>query len=128
MVEAYHIGLLTTDSLSGIRCGYVASADTTREAFTDCNTRAAFVVTTGKTFKIYQVTVASSHITVNYAVTIMYDDDGAGTNEVSVFTIPAIALAPYTIPVNISIPADKHLTAKTATSAVGYVVVVGVEV
>ena len=123
MTTIYKAGGVKSDTPVGFR---IASADvtsTTRTVLNDGNGQ-PFVVSAGKTFYIGTI-VASSHYGMG-GVWLYYDDDGAGTNEKLICVVPYVWFdsnvkgpgSQYTIECVIPVPSGKHLTGKSAYSAI----------
>jgi hypothetical protein len=102
----YAIGNTKMDDMSGFVGGYAASltALTKLTKFNGGDLR----VTAGKTYKIFRVVISNSLATVNG--TLKYDDDGAGTNAVTIAGLPVVKGVSVTLDVYFTVPALKYVT------------------
>ncbi len=126
MTDVYHIGCITTDTLSEIKGGYAYVNTVTRQKLTNFST-GDWIVTAGKTLNIGLVVLSNPSYTGS-TITIMYDDDGVGTNETTVFVINGVASSYNAVSIlNVfaQIPAQKYVTAKGSDT---YVYMMGVEI
>jgi hypothetical protein len=116
MTSGYKAGGVVSDTPTGFRAGSVATLVTTRAKLKDSN-GADFIVTNGKTFYIGKIVADCS---VNCTGVLMYDDDGAGTNEKVIANLPMTdnggSTADFKCDINcvIPVPSNKYITAKNA--------------
>ena len=124
-MKVFNFGTIRTDQNSGHVMGSVAGSSTTRDAVLKDSTGTALIAgASGLELGLAVVSVA----TAGDEVALMYDDDGAGTNSVTVCTFPMLtANYPMTILIYTQIPANKHVMSKNASGARAYTIeVIGV--
>ena len=117
MPLAYQIGTLKGEiaDLTGYVVGSKTVTSTTRDKLLD-KIGGDLIVTAGKTLKIGLMTKFSS--SAAQILTLMYDDDGVGTNEVEVFVTQGAQNVLEIMPVYIEIPQNKYVTAKSGAGAI----------
>ncbi len=122
---------MSSDSSSGIKCGYALVNSTTRVKLTAFG-GGDWTVTAGKTLNIASVILMPLAASTTNTLTLMYDNDGVGTGETNIFTVAATGslyhLWDSQMPVYLTVPASKYITAKTGAAVNIGVIVQGFEV
>lgn len=84
------------------------------------------VVTAGKTLRI-GLFIGGNKSGTSGSITLMYDDDGAGTGETQVFTVFIKGVWSTQIPIYAEIPAEKYVTAKCSIAGDLDITICGIE-
>jgi len=127
MAVAYQVGAIHSTTFTGYRHGSQTTLDSTRDKLIN-EVGGDFIVTAGKTLYISRVGLWNRCVTTNIIISLMYDDDGAGTNQVVVGTWCVGDETLVNLPLIIIIPAGKYVTAKSSSDEVGAIYVEGFEV